>query len=183
MAGRPLRQDYLQAVLGWLAADDDCDIATYMAKHQHDTNAKPMWDYYEKVMRWVRSIFTVTRKEMKGQAWGVLYDAYHETYHDAADMEKRIVELMSDDEVTNKRGVYTYVLDGDERHLNLRQFTPAQKRQMYERQKGVCPMCHKHYAFGDMDGDHVIPWCRGGKTELSNGQMLCRKCNHHKSVK
>ena len=183
MAGRPLRQDYLQTVIGWLAEKDGCDIPTYMGKHENDADAKPMWEYFEKVMRWVQSVFTTTRKEMKGQAWGVLYDKYHKTYYDAAKMEKRVAELMANDEVTNKRGIYAYVFDDDESHLNVRQFSPAQKRTLFERCKGVCAHCGKTFKLNEVEADHIKPWSKGGVTELSNGQILCIKCNRKKSNK
>ena len=34
-----------------------------------------------------------------------------------------------------------------------------------------------------MHADHIKPWCKGGKTELSNGQMLCHDCNWTKGKK
>ena len=183
MAGRPLRQDYLETVLLWLAMKDNCDIPTYMAKHQHDEDAHEMWEYYEKVMRWVQSVFTTYRKEMKGQPWGILYDEYHERYYDAAQMEACVADLMANDEVTNKRGIYQYVFDGDESHLNVRQFSAAQKRTLFERCHGKCVKCGKTFKLEEMEADHITPWSLGGVTELSNGQMLCVKCNRTKSNK
>jgi 5-methylcytosine-specific restriction endonuclease McrA len=32
-----------------------------------------------------------------------------------------------------------------------------------------------------MQGDHIIPWSRGGKTLPDNLQMLCPLCNRRKS--
>jgi 5-methylcytosine-specific restriction endonuclease McrA len=37
------------------------------------------------------------------------------------------------------------------------------------------------YAFEDMEGDHIIPWSKGGHTTDDNLQMLCKKCNAAKS--
>lgn len=89
----------------------------------------------------------------------------------------------SHDEVTNNKGVYEYLFDGKEKHLNLRAFTEKQKRKMYEEQNGVCPMCDKHFEIDEMEADHITPWSEGGKTELDNGQMLCITCNREKSNK
>lgn len=40
------------------------------------------------------------------------------------------------------------------------------------------------YFFEDeLEMDHIIPWSKGGKTELSNVQLLCKVCNIKKSNK
>jgi 5-methylcytosine-specific restriction endonuclease McrA len=88
---------------------------------------------------------------------------------------------MSDDDVTNKKGIYYYVLDREERSLNIRAFTESQKRGAYERQEGICPVCTEHWEFEEMEGDHITPWHSGGKTSPENCQMLCAECNRRKS--
>ena len=55
------------------------------------------------------------------------------------------------------------------------------KRAAYEKQNGICAKCGKHFEYEEMEGDHIPPWSQGGKTELSNLQMLCRDCNRRKS--
>ena len=56
---------------------------------------------------------------------------------------------------------------------------------MYERERqgGVCPLCGRKFALAEMHGDHVTPWCKGGKTTPENGQMLCHDCNWTKGKK
>ena len=88
-----------------------------------------------------------------------------------------------DEDVGNKSGIYSYVLDGDERRLNIRAFTDNMKREAYERQKGICPKCKKHYELSEMEGDHIKPWHEGGKTNAANCQMLCKDDNRRKSGK
>lgn len=124
--------------------------------------------------------FPKYRKEMKGNDWGRLYDTYGTNLYDTAELEKRIADLMMDDDVTNKKGIYEFVLSGVERCLHIRAFTESQKRRMYEYQKGVCNMCHKHFAYEKMQGDHITPWSKGGKTVDDNLQMLCEECNRKK---
>ena len=82
-----------------------------------------------------------------------------------------------------KVGIYYYVFDGKENHLNLRSFLDRDKRTVYEKQKGNCPLCGKHFEISEMEGDHIIPWSKGGKTVLENLQMLCVECNLAKSNK
>jgi 5-methylcytosine-specific restriction endonuclease McrA len=90
---------------------------------------------------------------------------------------------MEDDEVTNKKGVYSYVLKRNEKYLNLRSFTDKQKREAFERQKGKCPKCRKHFEIEEMEADHIMPWHKGGKTIPENCQMLCKEDNRLKSGK
>jgi 5-methylcytosine-specific restriction endonuclease McrA len=73
------------------------------------------------------------------------------------------------------------MLDGEERHLNIRAFTDNMKREAYERQQGNCNKCHKHFAYERMEADHIDPWHSGGKTNSGNCQMLCKECNRRKS--
>jgi 5-methylcytosine-specific restriction endonuclease McrA len=109
--------------------------------------------------------------------WNALYDKYGQAKLDAVALEERVKALMGDEEVQKKSGIYTYVLTGDEHALGLRTFTDNQKREAYERQAGICPMCSKHYKLEEMDGDHIIPWSKQGKTTSDNCQMLCVRDN------
>lgn len=90
---------------------------------------------------------------------------------------------MADSDVQKKVGIYSYVLDGDERNLNIRTFDDNTKREVYERQKGICAKCGKHFDIKEMEADHITPWSQGGHTVIDNCQMLCRDCNRRKSDK
>ena len=96
---------------------------------------------------------------------------------------KRIEELIEDDEVDNKRGIYEYLLTGNENTLNLRAFDEKTKVKQYEKQKGICPVCKKKFEIGEMEADHIVPWHSGGKTVEKNCQMLCKMDNRTKSGK
>ena len=180
MNGSPIRQDYLQSALKWISGGN---IEEYMSKHQFNENASELWQYFQTVIAWVQMLFPNYRKEMKGLEWGEFYNKYHENSYDAQKMEERIAELMQDEDVTNKRGIYEYLLCGDERHLNIRAFTDNMKREAYERQQGICPNCGQHFEINEMEADHITPWSQGGTTIPENCQMLCRDCNRRKSDK
>lgn len=180
MNGSPIRQDYLQSALKWISGGN---IEEYMSKHQFNENASELWQYFQTVIAWVQMLFPNYRKEMKGLEWGEFYNKYHENSYDAQKMEERIAELMQDEDVTNKRGIYEYLLCGDERHLNIRAFTDNMKREAYERQQGICPNCGQHFEINEMEADHITPWSQGGTTTPENCQMLCRDCNRRKSDK
>lgn len=183
--GSPIRQELLEKAISWINGGD---IEGYMALHQHDPNANELWTYFKNVIDWVQMTFTKYRKEMKGINWSELYNNYHQQTYDTRELENRISNLMLDDEVTSKKGIYPYVLDGLEKHLNLRTFTESQKRETYEKQGGKCPRCasmnkptkDKIWKIDEMEGDHIIPWHEGGKTTIDNCQMLCKNCNREK---
>tara|TARA_R110002167_G_scaffold35510_1_gene113403 strand:- start:908 stop:1795 length:888 start_codon:yes stop_codon:yes gene_type:complete len=178
MTGSPIRQDYLETAILWI---NNGDIEGYMATHQHDSNANSLWLYFQAVISWINATFPTYRREMKGISWGNLYNEHKDENLDPKVIETETYRLMADDEVTKKKGVYEYVLTRNEKHLSIRTFTESNKRTLYERQSGVCPICSETFEINQMEADHITPWSQGGKTELSNGQMLCRECNRRKS--
>ena len=182
--GTPIRQEVLETALSWITGSkEDISIRDYMSLHQHDKNADELWIYFRGVIDWVKAVFPKTRSEMKGLDWGRLHKEYGAQFSalNAAGLEKEIVRLMSDDEVQSKKGVYEYLLSGNEKHLSIRAFTENQKRAAYERQKGVCAKCGEHFEIKQMEADHIIPWSKCGKTIPENCQMLCLDCNRRKS--
>ncbi len=177
MTGTPIRQDYLETVIKWINGGE---IEAYMAKQQHKPNANELWLYFQSVVSWVKAIFATYRREMRGIPWGDLFNEFEDTELDSTKLEEQVAALMADEDVGNKKGIYSYVLDGQEKHLNIRMFSPNQKREAYERQEGVCPVCGKHFEINEMEADHITPWHEGGKTEATNCQMLCRDDNRRK---
>jgi len=178
--GSPIRQDILQTALSWISTGE---IEKYMSVHQHDPNANELWTYFKNVIDWVRLTFTTYRKEMKGINWGELHDTFKDKMLDTEKLEQEIQKLMMDDDVTNKKGIYPYVLTRNEKYLNIRAFTESQKRETYEKQKGICIRCGKHFELKDMEADHITPWNKDGKTNAANCQMLCLECNRRKAGK
>ncbi len=180
VSGSPIRQEYLETVLSWI---NDGKIEDYMAKHQHDLNADELWEYFQDVIAWVRATFTNHRREMNNVQWGELYNEFKDTKLNAKKLEAEIKELMQDEDVTKKSGIYPYVLTRSEKFLNIRAFTEKQKREAYEKQKGICIKCKKHFEIEEMEADHITPWYKGGKTISENCQMLCKQDNRTKSGK
>jgi hypothetical protein len=178
--GSPIRQDYLEAAIDWLS---EGDIDAYMSKHQHDKDARPLWNYFQKVIAWVKATFPDHRREMRHVHWGPLYNKCKNKKLDPKKLAKAVAKLMEDEEVGKKSGIYPYLLTEDERYLNLRQFSDKEKREAYERQKGKCIKCGKKFAIDEMEADHVKPWHEGGKTNGANCQMLCKDDNRRKSGK
>lgn len=180
MSGSPIRQEYLETAIDWIS---DGKIEEYMSKHQHELNVNELWLYFQSVINWVKAVFPNYRREMKGVAFGPLYNQFKDKPHDPKKLEKEITKLMQDDDVTKKSGIYEYVLTRNEKSLNIRSFTPNQKREAYERQNGICAKCGEHFEIEEMEADHIKPWREGGKTISENCQMLCKPDNRTKSGK
>jgi 5-methylcytosine-specific restriction endonuclease McrA len=178
--GSAIRQEILEKAIEWISADK---VEDYMAAHQHDKDAQELWQHYQAVIGWAERIFPTYRRIMKGLDWGKFYREHKDDKLNAADLEKQIVALIEDDEVESKKGIYEYLLTGNEKALNLRAFSDKLKIAAYEKQKGICPVCTKQFEIGQMEADHIVPWSKGGKTVQENCQMLCMLHNRTKSGK
>lgn len=189
VSGNPIRQEILEIALNWVGYRDKVTIEVYMAKHQADVNADDLCDHFTRIINWIKGIFVNDggeyRKEMKLVDWGDLYHKCHGNTYQETQLRIKCDKLMQDDDVTCKKGIYSYLLLGEEknneRFLNIREFTESQKRTAYDQQRGICPICKNHFEINDMQGDHKTAWSKGGKTELANLQMLCSTCNNSKS--
>jgi hypothetical protein len=180
VSGDPNRQEYLESVLSWI---NNGNVREYMSIHQHDGDAEPLWEYFQSVIAWVRGTFINYRGEMSNVDWGALYNAYKDVKLNPIKLEGEIKNLMQDEDVTKKSGIYPFVLTRQERHLSIRAFTPNMKREAYTKQDGVCPKCNKSFAMENMEGDHIKLWSEGGRTIVDNCQMLCIDCHREKSSK
>lgn len=180
LKGHAIRQDYLETIIEWISSGN---IEEYMAGRQHVESAKELWVYFEEVISWVQKLFPKYRKEMKGVAFGLLYNEHKNNPYDPDGLEKEVSKLMLDEDVIKKSGIYSYVFTRDEKHLSIRTFSDNQKREVYEKQRGICIHCEEHFELEDMEADHITPWSKSGKTESSNCQMLCLHCNRIKSDK
>ena len=177
--GSPIRQDFLETALDWIS---DGHIEDYMAAHQHDENSDELLEYFQNVMEWVANLFDY-RSEMKGLAWGKLYNKYHNNEYSPAALEGEISILMSNEEISDKKGIYEYVLSGCDgnlaKKLSYRKFDKSMKRTAYERQCGIDPVDGLRYDISEMEAHHIYAWNDGGRTELDNCVMLS-KDNHKK---
>lgn len=180
VSGSPIRQEYLETALDWIS---EGNIEVYMGKHQKCPNANELWLYYQSVIAWAAATFTKARKEMKSVDWGMLYNKYKDVPQDSAKLEEEASRLMKDSDVTAKKGIYPYLLTGNEKYLSIRAFDDNMKREVYERQLGICPCCGKRYEIEEMHADHITPWSKGGRTIADNCQMLCADCNRKKGNK
>lgn len=182
----PIRQDFLEKVISWIS---NWEIEKYMSENQHKENASELWQYFQKVINWVKIIFPNYRKEMKNVDWGELYNDFFSNFYDSQKLEEEIKKLMMDEDVTKKSWIYPFLLSWKEKYLSIRSFSENQKRETYEKQNWICAnkkdCIHdwKKLDISEMEADHITPWSKGWKTNSENCQMLCRDCNRKKSDK
>ena len=189
------RQEILERALDWVSHGN---IEGYMSKHRQDTDITPVKTYFNTVIDWVSGVFSDVLDEMCGLEWGRLYEEYHNKPYNVAAVSKRVHELYADPYVQSHKGIFEYILGGekDMSLLNIRVFDKATINRVYAKQtqtakeKGVsnCPDCvlkgvTRIYTLSEMDADHVTAWSKGGATDESNCQMLCRHHNRSKGNK
>ena len=195
ITGSVNRQDYLERALDWVSRDS---IGEYMSRHRYDNTINELKTYFNTVIDWVSGTFLDVEKEMSGQEWGRLYETYHHRPYDPKRLSEQVHELYADPYVKNRRGIFEYLLGGsvDKKLLDIRVFDEATKRIAYARQKkeaeakGIsncshCTIGHdankaKIWSQPDMDADHVTAWSKGGATDPSNCEMLCKSHNRAK---
>ena len=193
--GTPKRQDILHTALDWVSHGN---ISEYMSRHRHDSDLRELTTYFDSVIDWIRSVFKDKESEMCGLDWGRLYETYHKNAYNPQQISQRVHELYADFYVKNKRGIYEYLLGGeqDKKLLDIRIFDEPTKKAVYTKQtdvakaKGVsnCPHCAlenaanraKIWQLKEMDADHVSAWSHGGATSIENCQMLCKTHNRAK---
>lgn len=193
--GDPKRQEVMETVLAWVSRNN---IDGYMAAHRHDSDISPVTSYFDSVIDWVSGVFPTLYPEQRGLPWGDLYERYHDKPYNPEKTDAEVSRLMADEYVTNKRGIFEYLLGGstDTSLLYIRLFDNHTIKTVYERQtkeakeKGEsnCPLCaisdgpnkNRIYKLSEMDADHVTAWSKGGSTNISNCQMLCKTHNRAK---
>lgn len=198
ISGNVNRQDYLKTALDWVSKGN---IDGYMSKHRFDTDINELKTYFNSVIDWISGVFNDVESEMRGLEWGRLYETYHKTPYDPMAVSNKVQALMADPYVKNKKGIFEYVLGGeqDTKLLDIRIFEEGTKRSVYTIQtkmateQGVsnCPLCAmgheanrtRIWKLNEMDADHVSAWSKGGATDISNCQMLCKTHNRAKGNK
>lgn len=195
VSGSPDRQDILERALEWVSQGK---VDNYMSNHRFDNDINELKTYFNSVIDWVSGVFIDVEKEMRGLEWGRLYEQYHKTAYNPKKVSESVKSLYGDPFVKNRKGVFEFILGGsiDTKLLDIRVFEEATKRSVYAKQKkeaeanGIsncshCSIGHsanktKIWAIKDMDADHVAAWSKGGSTDISNCEMLCKTHNRAK---
>lgn len=111
MTGSVEEQDYLDTALTWIADAEGITVEEYMATHRYDADARPLQSYFENVIIWVdRTFHTYRWSLMKGQPWGLYYNAYKDYDYDPDDLEYELCRLLANPRLSNSRSIYEYLL-------------------------------------------------------------------------
>lgn len=187
LKGNPIRQDYLETVLEWYAHRNKMTIEEVMAYNITSSNANDLIKYIENVFDWVEMLFQSYHKEMLGMNWGILYNIYARNYYSDADkvaINETVEHFFLDEDVTNYKGIYEYVLSNCDENmvkvLNIRAFDLPTRRLAFARQDGKCRECGKAIVFEEAEAHHIKKWSLGGKTTAENCGMVCRECHKKK---
>ena len=193
--GNEKRQEILAEALRWVSGGD---VDRYMAEHRSDPGIAELKAHFDTVIDWTGTVFQGVEDEMRGLDWGRLWKTYHAHAYDPDAVWSRVRSLYADEFVKNRKGIFEFVLgdEKDTRLLDVRVFDPKETKAVYAKQtaaaerKGVsnCPLCavgheanaKRIWKFSEMDADHVAAWSKGGATDLSNCQMLCKTHNRAK---
>jgi uncharacterized protein with ParB-like and HNH nuclease domain len=193
--GSANRQGFLERTLAWVSKGN---IDNYMSSHRKDTNIAELKRYFNSVIDWVSTTFLDVEKEMCGLEWGRLYEEYHKKGFDPKKVQAEKQKLYADPYVKNRKGVFEFILGGSQNYklLDVRVFDEAIKKSVYTKQKkeaekkgfsncSYCAIGHdsnkiRIWAINDMDADHVTAWSKGGATNVSNCEMLCKSHNRAK---
>lgn len=197
--GDPKRQEVLRVALDWVSSAKGQSIEGYMAAHRQDSGIAELETYFTTVIDWIDGVFVAPPDPaMRGLDWGALYEKYKGTAYKADKVNERLQELLGDPAVRDRRGIYPYLLGGeqDPRLLNVRLFDDSVKRAAYSRQtdkakkdgSSNCPLCAvgdnanktRIYKPKEMEADHVSAWSKGGLSTLENCEMLCVPHNRAK---
>lgn len=103
-----------------------------------------------------------------------IFRAIEQTYYD-----RRVRELRESGWQIQTVGQKYRLVSHEKLAGNERKYPSAkQKKQVLERDKGICQICSANDAHTQFD--HKVPQERLGKTEVDNLQLLCRACNVEK---
>ena len=197
--GRVNRQDFLRTALQWVSkSEDDELIDAYMSKHRYDDTITELKAYFTSVIDWASGTFLDVESDMNKLNWGKLFEKYHKNPYDPAAVSVKVHELYADIAVTNRKGIFEYILGdcSDTSLLHIRFFEDSVKKTVYARQTNDaeasgtsnCPMCASSggkkaryiWKYNEMDADHVTAWSKGGASDIKNCQMLCKPHNRSK---
>jgi hypothetical protein len=143
--------------------------------------------------------YVMTNTETKIYKWFIDFEIYrrNEEQKDTENCDPEILDYKdltghSTDAAESLKSRYEYLLRKLFEYIpdlelkdNNRSFTHEQRMAIYRRDKETCQLKIKCNGikcdWDNWEADHRIPWSKGGKTTVENGQVACPECNKAKS--
>lgn len=171
---------------------EERDLHEYVRRRQDDSFAADQREA-GRYLRFVADVFGNGRLLDIYFALAVKYNKESAIWKEHRDeIQSRIRRYLKSDEakLTDKGAeveAIALAAVGGIRTDEKRLFTPDDKQELLRRQAAECrdgrypcARCGRLFLPEELTVDHVEPWSKGGRTELSNAQLLCRACNSRK---
>lgn len=152
-----------------------------MSKNKSNDDTSKIKEYVDKVVDWATGLFykDLSKASDIDSSWGSFYDEFHRNSYDVEKINEDLEDLMGDNSVGKKSGIYKYLLlkhSGNnsvenKRLLEVRLFSKQQANEAYKRQTNEakkngcsnCPDCALQgkteiFSINEMETDHVTPW-------------------------
>lgn len=139
--------------------------------------------------------FDITGKELQIRDWFLSFEQFRKenfrlpedqanseiiTYHEKISHSTDAIDSIQWRHDYLIRKLFEAVPDIEQRD-DQRIFTHEQRLAIYRRDNGNCQLklrCNGiHCDWDYWHADHIVPWSRGGKTTVKNGQVACPDCN------
>ena len=104
-------------------------------------------------------------------------DSYHDACYAATGSRERVIKR-----ILIIYNIISSILGEGALNEEAREFDPALKLPLAEKQQYICPLCgNKIVSIDECEIDHIVPFSLGGKTTFENAQLVHKICNRHKS--
>lgn len=169
---------------------NDRPVNQYMALQYTKPDASEFIKEVITMLLWFDSIFGKILPDLSTARQiniGNLYRKYHKNAYDLNVVRERLLKALEHkNEATFKMtGVFEYALSKKiNNQIIYKRFFPQSFIVDAYVRNNICAICGKPIeSLDDAQGDHIIPWIKGGETTPENFQLAHKICNIKKGIK
>ena len=168
----------------------DMPVNKYMALQYSKPDAKEFKDQFMAIILWFHDLFYDLLPDCilaKKVNIGKLYNKYHKNFYNKELLGERLDKALSrnNEPAFKTSGIFEYALkeNQNDQILYNRRFPISFVLNAY-RKDNTCAICGKPItSLNEAEGDHIIPWAKGGTTTYKNFQLAHKICNIKKGIK